>query len=300
MDSGLPVKRTIADQVAELVRQRILTGQLKGGQPIRQEHLAAELGVSRIPLREALKQLAAEGFVLSPVVEDAVDAVPLLAGTPPSSARVVAIRLEVDAWGRFEYDRHAEVRLAPLVVAGAPEAAPTPALATAIATRRLYRTMLASRPGVPSEILGIRGDVLFAHAASSVDLPVPAGTRAVALGFGLLDDAASPGRTTGVCFRVVDAHASDDAPPLFARCLHPVDVAEDRGRHRARLAVDGTAARTLRLETRCEGSCAWGWSYWSDVAFEPASAVDGAARVTGTAQPPAERTAVPRARGPTR
>src|SRR5215510_12690282 len=63
MDSGLPLKRTIADQVAELVRQRILTGQLKGGQPIRQEHLAAELGVSRIPLREALKQLAAEGFV---------------------------------------------------------------------------------------------------------------------------------------------------------------------------------------------------------------------------------------------
>lgn len=63
MDSGLPAKRTIADQVAELIRQRILSGQLKGGQPIRQEHLAAELGVSRIPLREALKQLAAEGFV---------------------------------------------------------------------------------------------------------------------------------------------------------------------------------------------------------------------------------------------
>src|SRR5262245_65995160 len=63
MDSGLPVKRTIADQVAEVIRQRILSGQLKGGQPIRQEHLAAEMGVSRIPLREALKQLAAEGFV---------------------------------------------------------------------------------------------------------------------------------------------------------------------------------------------------------------------------------------------
>jgi DNA-binding GntR family transcriptional regulator len=63
MDSGLPVKRTIADQVAELIRARILSGQFKGGQPIRQEHLAGELGVSRIPLREALKQLAAEGFV---------------------------------------------------------------------------------------------------------------------------------------------------------------------------------------------------------------------------------------------
>lgn len=63
MNLALPLKRTIADQVAEILRDRILAGQLKSGQPIRQEHLAAELGVSRIPLREALKQLAAEGFV---------------------------------------------------------------------------------------------------------------------------------------------------------------------------------------------------------------------------------------------
>lgn len=56
-------KRTIADEVAEVLRQRILTGTLPAGMPMRQEHIAQELGVSRIPLREALKQLEAEGFV---------------------------------------------------------------------------------------------------------------------------------------------------------------------------------------------------------------------------------------------
>ncbi len=56
-------KRTIADEVAEVLRRRILSGDLPAGKPIRQEHIALELGVSRIPLREALKQLEAEGFV---------------------------------------------------------------------------------------------------------------------------------------------------------------------------------------------------------------------------------------------
>ena len=94
MDSGLPVKRTIADQVAELVRQRILTGQLKGGQPIRQEHLAAELGVSRIPLREALKQLAAEGFVAITSHKGAVVAELSIA----EIEELFDIRLKLEAW----------------------------------------------------------------------------------------------------------------------------------------------------------------------------------------------------------
>jgi len=56
-------RRTIAAEAAEILRQRILSGDLRSGQPIRQEQIAQELGVSRIPLREALKQLEAEGFV---------------------------------------------------------------------------------------------------------------------------------------------------------------------------------------------------------------------------------------------
>ncbi|WP_374656514.1 GntR family transcriptional regulator [Dongia sp.] len=62
MDSIIQ-KRTMAEEVADVLRGRILSGRLRAGLPIRQEHVAKELGVSRIPLREALSQLAAEGFV---------------------------------------------------------------------------------------------------------------------------------------------------------------------------------------------------------------------------------------------
>lgn len=66
-ESGEIQKRTVAGGVADAIRQRIIRGDLAPGAPIRQELVAHELGVSRIPLREALAQLAAEGFVsLSP------------------------------------------------------------------------------------------------------------------------------------------------------------------------------------------------------------------------------------------
>jgi DNA-binding GntR family transcriptional regulator len=61
--TGLLSRRTAADQAADVIRDRILSGQVAAGTPLRQEQLAAELGISRIPLREALKQLEAEGLV---------------------------------------------------------------------------------------------------------------------------------------------------------------------------------------------------------------------------------------------
>jgi DNA-binding GntR family transcriptional regulator len=48
--------------LAEL-RQAITSGRLSPGEPIRQEALAEELDVSRVPLREALKTLEGEGLV---------------------------------------------------------------------------------------------------------------------------------------------------------------------------------------------------------------------------------------------
>jgi DNA-binding GntR family transcriptional regulator len=55
--------RTIAAAVAEDLRRRIVDGDLEAGSPLRQDPLAAEFGVSRIPVREALMQLEAEGLV---------------------------------------------------------------------------------------------------------------------------------------------------------------------------------------------------------------------------------------------
>lgn len=49
------------------IRERILRGDYAEGMALRQDAIATELGVSRIPVREALRQLEVEGFVtLSP------------------------------------------------------------------------------------------------------------------------------------------------------------------------------------------------------------------------------------------
>lgn len=57
------MRQTTTMMVAEELRRRILRGELAEGNQLRQEALARELGVSRIPVREALRQLDAEGLV---------------------------------------------------------------------------------------------------------------------------------------------------------------------------------------------------------------------------------------------
>lgn len=57
-------RTTTANDVASILRKRILKGQYPEDEFIRQEIIATELGVSRIPVREALAQLEAEGLVL--------------------------------------------------------------------------------------------------------------------------------------------------------------------------------------------------------------------------------------------
>lgn len=54
---------TITDFVTERIRDRIVLGQLKPGQKLSVYSLADELGVSRVPLREAVRQLEAESLV---------------------------------------------------------------------------------------------------------------------------------------------------------------------------------------------------------------------------------------------
>lgn len=59
------VVRTLSERIFEVVREQIVMGQLGKGTPIRQDALAAELGVSKIPLREALARLEQEGLLMS-------------------------------------------------------------------------------------------------------------------------------------------------------------------------------------------------------------------------------------------
>lgn len=55
--------KTMSAAVADELRRRIFEGQYPGGAQLRQDALAADFGVSRIPIREALAQLEGEGLV---------------------------------------------------------------------------------------------------------------------------------------------------------------------------------------------------------------------------------------------
>ena len=57
------VVRTLSEQVFAIVRERIVDGSIRPEAAIRQDALAAELGVSKIPLREALARLEHEGLI---------------------------------------------------------------------------------------------------------------------------------------------------------------------------------------------------------------------------------------------
>lgn len=60
---GALERRTSSQQVASRIRRMIFTGELAPGDRIPQDQVAAELGVSRIPVREAMIALDREGWV---------------------------------------------------------------------------------------------------------------------------------------------------------------------------------------------------------------------------------------------
>ena len=92
--------RALYEEVAELLRQRIFSRELEPGTWIDELRIAEALGISRTPLREALKVLAAEGLVTMKVrrgayvtevsEKDLRDVYHLLALLESDAARVVA------------------------------------------------------------------------------------------------------------------------------------------------------------------------------------------------------------------
>jgi DNA-binding GntR family transcriptional regulator len=62
---GPSIFRTKLEQVADYLRERIITSEYGRGEKLKQAEIAAELGVSVTPVREALKMLEMEGFIIS-------------------------------------------------------------------------------------------------------------------------------------------------------------------------------------------------------------------------------------------
>jgi DNA-binding GntR family transcriptional regulator len=55
--------QALVDDLAERIRERIMTGEIPIGAQLRQAALASEFGVSRTPVREALRQLQTGGLI---------------------------------------------------------------------------------------------------------------------------------------------------------------------------------------------------------------------------------------------
>ena len=61
--SALP-RKTLVSTAVEVLRQRIIDGDFQAGDSLNQVTIAREFAISRIPLREAMRQLEAEGLLL--------------------------------------------------------------------------------------------------------------------------------------------------------------------------------------------------------------------------------------------
>ena len=71
-NAAVAVYRTKEEYVADYVREGILSGEIARGARLKQAELAKELGLSITPVREALKLLVAEGYILGATHRGAV------------------------------------------------------------------------------------------------------------------------------------------------------------------------------------------------------------------------------------
>jgi DNA-binding GntR family transcriptional regulator len=87
LDLGIP-RQSLTTAVADKIREQIIRGVISEGAQLRQDAIAAQLQVSRIPVREALRQLEAEGLIT--IVPNRGAIVPVL--SPEDIEELFAIR----------------------------------------------------------------------------------------------------------------------------------------------------------------------------------------------------------------
>lgn len=88
------MRQTMGAQVADELRRQIIAGELPEGHQLRQEQLAARFGISKVPVREALNLLEAEGLVVQHFHRGAV-----VAGLSPDQImETFELRAQIETW----------------------------------------------------------------------------------------------------------------------------------------------------------------------------------------------------------
>ena len=113
---------TTPDLIAESLREEILRGTIPPGQPLRQEELAERFGVSRLPVRDALLRLEAQGlvevfpnrgaFVVSLSLDEVREIYELRILLEGDMIEHAVPRMTADDWRRIEVAQEVSVRSA--------------------------------------------------------------------------------------------------------------------------------------------------------------------------------------------
>ena len=130
---------TLAVRIARSLSDRIITGALRPGAPLRQDHIAQEFGASHVPVREAFRQLEAQGLAVS----EPRRGVRVTSFDVEELHEVAAMRASLEALAL----RHAAPRMTPDVLAAAEEATQAAEAAREVrewekANRRFHRLIL--------------------------------------------------------------------------------------------------------------------------------------------------------------
>jgi Transcriptional regulators len=120
LDLGATNHRPLREIVYEELKMQVLTGQIEPGSRMMEVELAESLGVSRTPIREAIRQLEKEGLVtIEPrrgayasqvSVSDMIEILEVRADIEGFAAQLAAERMDNDAKGRLYSiaDRYAQ------------------------------------------------------------------------------------------------------------------------------------------------------------------------------------------------
>lgn len=138
------VPRSLSDQAFEVVRERILSTQIPPLTPIRQELLAEELGISKIPLREALGRLEEQGLLCSHPNRGFF--VPALTAVEAEEVFALRLKIEPDAAADACRDAGDDEREAARAALAALESASDADVRNAVTFNRRFHLSLV-RPG---------------------------------------------------------------------------------------------------------------------------------------------------------